>query len=951
MPRRYKQNYDFQIHVDPSCLSEPMDEETLSQSGGIEKQDETLETQGGTSVQPKVEEDPEENVDEGEENSEIRSSIETEQAADQHDLRPASAASRRSSKRTEEIIHELDYTETKSHSSSRAARTTEDDSSSQHSQHEATDEDVFSDKSPRSSLGSYDFGYESGKGHEFPDNLTSVSRSPRRSDISHYRDDDDQDFVPTIRGTPRPPFRTPSDVRAMQMSSPTQSVVGGGGTSPRSNRRYVPTASRLGTPTGSAQFSPKKTPDRLKPRKEAPLVLLHVTLLPLRWAWGELVGSLEAADLSRDAKGLRDAWRLLQDRLGDTTCERGILLGHPQNDYEVLEERLLEALELPVRRRARILECGHYLGPANEMADDDDSDPEYDDDDHDDDMRSHHSSSRRGSRADNKSKQHWCGTCQSDIRYESLGPRTKVFRVKVYASNGLMKAGAWAACWKEMERVDVEIEPIVEPAVQDELVRLAANQQERDREEDEIAHEVAQQFAAEKKAAAAGKKHDDVDGEEEEEERGRSRGSRPRSAMHARVEDADDDDDDFIPPAQEDTEPNARTSRSAERRRHVGEERYGTERQQPHDAGSYAYDGHHQDHKRQKLEGASLPELVLESARVLIQDRKNLAIIALSVFVLLLAVRTARHEPPYELGDFSLHGIVANVPEMRHVPIVEAPPTSPASMHHEDILGAEMPLAVAPEFESEAPEMRDVPETQEQGGSEFEQQAPKIQECPPDDDDLPTPLIQESAEDAVPEEQVPTVECVRGAPVEQASMEDTEGSAVEADEMSAIESAVSGDIPEIAAAETDGASEDEYDACVRRQEQAALAASGPEDTEAEAGFEIVTQKRTVRVIQTVTQTETQVEYVKVTATEFLPQAAPTSSFKRGPEVLFCDTVCWEPAMPRGLEGRGWGEPVVEDAVEHEEAEVHDDDVDDGDDENSRIDEANSVPCPVIEEAA
>ncbi len=102
-------------------------------------------------------------------------------------------------------------------------------------------------------------------------------------------------------------------------------------------------------------------------------MLLHVTLLPPRWTWGGAVNYLDSATKGLDAcqpseemKTLRDSWRQLQDRVDDTVLERGILLPHPQNDYEVLEERLLEGLDLPVKRRARILECGHYLGPANE---------------------------------------------------------------------------------------------------------------------------------------------------------------------------------------------------------------------------------------------------------------------------------------------------------------------------------------------------------------------------------------------------------------------------------------------------------------------------------------------------------------------------------------------------------------------------------------------------------
>ncbi|KAK3315514.1 hypothetical protein B0H66DRAFT_481815 [Apodospora peruviana] len=392
------------------------------------------------------------------------------------------------------------------------------------SQHEVESDDVFSDRSSsaRSSIASFDGVNDNDVTLKSPPSVQDRtemrqslhSTAPPRlsgvsliSDLSQY---DKEDFVPTSRET-RIPFRTPSAVRHIQMtSSPTQSVFGGG--SPRSSKRretgggIPPTISRLGSPiTATAQFSPKgrSTPPRFKrPKEAAPLVLLHVTLLPLRWIWADVVNGLDAAvvnsktpfEPSEQLKSLRDAWRELQDRVGDTVLERGVLLPHPQNDYEVLEERLLEALELPLRRRARILECGHYIGPANDFADDDDEEEEDESED------------EYGSSVKEEKRRHWCNTCRGEIRYEALGPG-KVFRVQVYASNGLMRAGAWAACWKEMERVDVEVEPIVEAALQSELEKLAAVQMEQ--EEQRLQREAAE---------AAAELEADHHADEEEEE-------------------------------------------------------------------------------------------------------------------------------------------------------------------------------------------------------------------------------------------------------------------------------------------------------------------------------------------------------------------------------------------------------------------------------------------------
>ncbi|KAJ8109950.1 hypothetical protein ONZ43_g6001 [Nemania bipapillata] len=523
-----------------------------------------------------------------------------------------------------------------SHISDATPRVGDDDESS--SQHEGTDEDVFTDKSPRSSIGSYDASSESGKGADI-DNMTTITRSPRISDISQY---DKEEFIPTARGTPRPPFRTPSDVRAMQMSSPAGSVVG----SPRSSRKHFPTGSRLGTPSASAQYSPKRrsTPPRFKSRLEAPLVLLHVTLLPLRWVWGDLVNNMDPDEMSEQAKTLRNSWRILQDRVGDTVIERGILLGHPQNDYEVLEERLLEALDLPVHRRARILECGHYLGPSNEatLTEGEESEDDY-------------SQNRRQS----ASKRHWCATCKSEIRYDALG-EVKVFRVKVYASNGLMRAGAWEACWKEMERVDVELEPIVEPAVQDEIVRLAAVQQEREvaqQEEANIAKEVEMQFEEQRQA------------EERLKQQTRSE-SQPSPESKA------------VPEAAREPRHESRPSRRRQRDEERLRETYGQASPESHTRVPSAHRhrpssqssdevNKGKESRRREYQSASFSELLLQSARVLMQDRKNVIIATLSLFVLILSLRAAPPEPPYE----PIIHRQKTMAEMQHHPVVDVGPS------------------------------------------------------------------------------------------------------------------------------------------------------------------------------------------------------------------------------------------------------------------------------------
>ncbi|TPX08854.1 uncharacterized protein E0L32_009672 [Thyridium curvatum] len=528
-----------------------------------------------------------------------------------------------------------------SHLAAPSAHSAEDVEGGDESSRHGGDDDVFSDRSARSSLGSFSSGEAESRRksddtvHRSDDRY--CRRSPRVSGISDISQYEKEEFVPAARGTPRPAFRTPSDVRAIQMSSPAPSIF----SSPRSGKRHTghssmsfPTVSRLGSPTVSAQYSPKgrSTPTRFTVKKEAPLVLLHVTLLPLRWIWGGVINGLdhvkglEHYEPSEQMKNLHSAWRQLQDRAGDTVLERGILLPHPQNDYEVLEERLLEALELPLRRRARILECGHYLGPSNVMTPEDEDDIDSDDD---------FTSQAVQKRGD---KRHWCHTCRNEIRYEELG-EGRIFRVKVFASNGLMKAGAWEACWKEMERIDVELEPILDPQLQGEIEKLASLLQQLDEQQD---HEEETMEISQHELPPA--EHVRMD--------------RSPPPLHASPVEA---------PATTTTDVDAaRRRRDEERLREIyghtppPPERHEATSSPPRHPDSYipppsppspseqAYE--RRETRRRSYQGASLPELALEAAKVLLQDRKNIAILVLSVLIMMLVVRTAP-APPATAAD------------------------------------------------------------------------------------------------------------------------------------------------------------------------------------------------------------------------------------------------------------------------------------------------------------
>jgi hypothetical protein len=481
---------------------------------------------------------------------------------------------------------ELDYDSDADHSN----QDLYDGSASSH--HE---DDVFSQgaRSNRSSLNSCTDGEEHWKRNQdykienehhsehIEENHSPISRIPSAASNAYSLLPEPLTITPSPNPhTPskilsRPAFRTPSSVRAMQMSSPTPSIFSG---SPRSSKR--PTVSRLGTPNAHNQSPTKnKTPTRFKVKKEYPLVLLHVTVLPLQWPCGDALDAVGVEGLPRELQGVKESWKLLKEKLGDTVLERGILLPHPQDSYEILEERLLEALELPVRPRAKILSCGHYLGPddAGDSSSEDGSENE-------DDAR------MMGPR------ERWCDICGREVKYEEIGigGKQKRFRVKVYASNGLMRAGAWAAAWREMERVDVEIEPFVPSHLTPLMDSLMA-------------------FHAQ---------------------------PLPTQGLNQGLADHQHESDESGPGLQEEEEAMRRREREEERMREI----YGDS---PPAASEFDEPIRPQRaSSRRQQYGDSLPELIWAAIKVVMRDKKQVAICVLSVLVVILALRPTSASVP-----------------------------------------------------------------------------------------------------------------------------------------------------------------------------------------------------------------------------------------------------------------------------------------------------------------
>lgn len=222
-------------------------------------------------------------------------------------------------------------------------------------------------------------------------------------------------------------FRNPSSIIDMQLNDDTgddtESVVShhrrsGSRMSVRSHGSNHSSPCKRGS--RSLQSSPKKSSGL---RKEFPLVLLHCTLL-------QPSGKLLAPTCDNDLfaallpDGYRQRWIQLQDKLSSAELKsRGILLPHPQEDYELLEERLLEALELETPR----IQGAHF--------DDKGVDSGFE------------SGSQTGSDSDDR-----CPDCGKQVDKVERN-----WEIKVFAANGLMRGAAWSAAWRDMEKVDVEI--------------------------------------------------------------------------------------------------------------------------------------------------------------------------------------------------------------------------------------------------------------------------------------------------------------------------------------------------------------------------------------------------------------------------------------------------------------------------------------------------------------
>ena len=298
----------------------------------------------------------------------------------------------------------------------------------------------------------------------------------------------------------RPRFRNSESGRNMHMSSPPPVLAH------QSSHERLKGTFKLTTPIrnggaetpGSRQsgsrrrsirepHSPRPTPTPT----QAPLVLLHVTILPMQLPYSHDIMARIMPDW------LVENYKLLEEKLQDIILmRRGLLIPHPRDEYDLLEERILESLEL---KTPRILPCGHFVPPE----DDDDDDQ----DDEDEVSSVADETTGRGSRmsggtlteASNPSVNGDHGTCTDCHRQlkkpgKGIGAGTRKWDIKIYAANGLMRAAAWTACWNDMERCDVEIHPWIPEEVRKTLEKRAQEEQEADKRKDMYTVELQRQI-------------------------------------------------------------------------------------------------------------------------------------------------------------------------------------------------------------------------------------------------------------------------------------------------------------------------------------------------------------------------------------------------------------------------------------------------------------------------
>jgi hypothetical protein len=455
------------------------------------------------------------------------------------------------------------------------------------------------------------------------------------------------DYIPYTPPKSRSPFRNPSSVRGMQLET-TPPHLRSPGISPHKHT-HVPrlsNGSRNSTPRSTRSYhsgirtgSPTKSKTIVK--KENPLVLLHVTILPIFCPYSTTTLEGVAPDY------VLQNWNLLKEKVSDTVLERGILIPHPQEEYELLEERLLESLELAT---PRILKCGHYHNDMNEA----ESCSLHD-----------HENDENEEIYDEIADSDICDDCGRRVRdgtKGATGTGTRRWDIKIYASNGLMRAGAWAAAWREMERVDIEICPWMEDSLRRELDLRKIQEEE------------------EAKAAVFARAQSPPSPSTMDEARRREIYGEETSPTAEEVEKAQAYIDNYANEYNNSVPQPQAVPEMQEEKPHV----------QPSFHHYQQTPQQHNHHAHRSVE-VPISELLSNYVQLLLQDRKNIALAALSIIVVFLATRSTNPSPDITVSIPP----VTNIPEAIPVYSAQIVPSAPSQEVNQAIRHQQAPPVVA----------------------------------------------------------------------------------------------------------------------------------------------------------------------------------------------------------------------------------------------------------------
>ncbi|PGH15926.1 hypothetical protein AJ79_02093 [Helicocarpus griseus UAMH5409] len=432
------------------------------------------------------------------------------------------------------------------------------------------------------------------------------------------------------------PFRHPSSVRALQMGDEESDGYGYGyedeDLTPSRRRHRGGARHSCQSVSGISIRSLGSTPPSAKrhhksPRlkeetaqKEYPLVLLHCTLLPPSLSLSQALGQPSAQVLKEVLPEKYWArWKLLEDKIINSGVlrDRGLLISHPQDLYDVLEERLLESLEL-VRPRS---DYGHFLGKENgDSADDRDDEP----------------ASEKGDEGDgiDGCEGGKCADCGARV-LDYLDGEKRKWDIRVYAANGLMGAGAWAAVWREMEKVDVEIGLTLPVGIKRELERRTVEEQAIKMEE-------------EMRLAEEDKRRREIYGEPTQPTQEAIGGLEDDNLVQSYQLDFDRSSPSFESP---DSPPPVAPSVSPYEQEHQHEH----EQQHPHQ-----HDHEHEPmNAKSNTKEVDLQTLCANYIRVLASDKRNVALAFLSILVLYLSICMPRREhiPTYHAPQLVLPSV------------------------------------------------------------------------------------------------------------------------------------------------------------------------------------------------------------------------------------------------------------------------------------------------------